>query len=990
MTETPPAKSRPLRLVLALVGVALVLAAGLTWLNRRTLAREALTGWLRSKGIQSDAQVEAFGPSAFIARLRVGDPQAPDFAAERVEVRYRVRFGGLDVTSVTLRKPVIRAQLRADGLHVGALDPLVQEFLRRPPQPDAAKPRVAIDDGILALATDYGPMRLAADALVEDGKLMSLVASSAPARLRGRDFDLALGAGAIKSTTRGGRIAIALNLPILSAAAAAGELADGRLVATADAPYPDLENRRGDGALRLGVRITAARLASGDQSLADADLATTFSGQASGWIPNLVVSGAGRVDLTARTGNFADGRVGALQASLASDDLAWSRPKGDLVTGALRARAVADNLLVADLDVSGLDLRGSGALNATPARIRLTADLAAQGRGRYEGLGAPQAADDPGLVAIKRAARGFRVAAPAVALDLDTGRPAPLVVRLTRPARLLPDSGGQVQLSDLATPARLTISGGGLPEVDATLSRLELGPNPFADLTVRASASVGPIQDGKIDVAGRVRLGARGASFTADRCAPVSVRRIEFGENDVEAFAGRVCPAGGPVFAMTGGAWRFTANVEAVAASLPVAQVRIDKAAGRITASGAGQRLNADVQIAKAEVSDTGAATRFYPLNVSGEASLAQGDLRASFTARRPGRDVVATARLLHEVSTGRGGVDIETPEIQFADGGLQPVQISPLASAIGSPAVGSAKFQGRFAWSADGVASGGTLTVPGLDFVSPAGPVKGLKGIFLFESLAPLKALPGQSLAVAQVDTLVPVTNLEASFGVENDVLTIAGGQAEVGGGKVRVETLEIPLAPDTPSRGVLILEGVQLHDLVEASPFGDKVEFDAKVSGRLPFEAEGTKIRISGGELKAIQPGRISIDRTALTGVQAEGAIAAPTDVPDPNSTFTDFAYQAMENLAFDTLEATIESRRDGRMGVLFHIVGRHDPPQKQRIRLTLMDLIKRRFLNKPLPLPSGTGVNLTLDTSVNLDDLLADYAEYQKAKNSAPVQP
>ncbi|PZQ55171.1 MAG: C4-dicarboxylate ABC transporter, partial [Phenylobacterium zucineum] len=257
-------------------------------------------------------------------------------------------------------------------------------------------------------------------------------------------------------------------------------------------------------------------------------------------------------------------------------------------------------------------------------------------------------------------------------------------------------------------------------------------------------------------------------------------------------------------------------------------------------------------------------------------------------------------------------------------------------------------------------------------------------------ESLAPLKALPGQSLSVASIDTLVPVTNLEASFGVEGNVLTIAGGQAEVGGGKVRVETLEIPLAPDTPSRGVLVLEGVQLHDLVEASPFGDKVEFDAKVSGRLPFEANGTKIRISGGELKAIQPGRISIDRSALTGVQADGAIAAPTDVPDPNSTFTDFAYQAMENLAFDKLEATIESRRDGRMGVLFHIVGRHDPPQKQRIRLTLMDLIQRRFLGKPLPLPSGTGVNLTLDTSVNLDDLLADYAEYQKAKNSAPVQP
>ncbi|HKP79092.1 MAG TPA: hypothetical protein VJU34_08205, partial [Phenylobacterium sp.] len=108
------------------------------------------------------------------------------------------------------------------------------------------------------------------------------------------------------------------------------------------------------------------------------------------------------------------------------------------------------------------------------------------------------------------------------------------------------------------------------------------------------------------------------------------------------------------------------------------------------------------------------------------------------------------------------------------------------------------------------------------------------------------------------------------------------------------------------------------------------------------------------------------------------------------DPNATFTDFAYQAMENLAFDKLEASIASQPDGRLGVIFHIVGKHDPPTRQKIKLSLMDLIRKRFLGKALPLPSGTGVNLTLDTSLNLDDLLSDYAEYQKARSSAPVQP
>jgi hypothetical protein len=235
----------------------------------------------------------------------------------------------------------------------------------------------------------------------------------------------------------------------------------------------------------------------------------------------------------------------------------------------------------------------------------------------------------------------------------------------------------------------------------------------------------------------------------------------------------------------------------------------------------------------------------------------------------------------------------------------------------------------------------------------------------------------------------MVLLTGLRARFELADNLLKVEGGEASVGGGRIRAETLEVPLAPGAPTRGILHIEGVQLHDLVEASPFGDKVDLDAKVSGRIPFEMTGAKVRISGGVLKADQPGRLSIDRAALTGVQADTPTTIPSEV-NPNDTFTDFAYQAMENLAFETLEVTVASREDGRLGMLFHIVGRHDPPTRQRIRLTVMDLIQRKFLGQKLPLPSGTGVNLTLDTTLNLDDLMADWGEFQRAKSSAPVQP
>jgi hypothetical protein len=83
-------------------------------------------------------------------------------------------------------------------------------------------------------------------------------------------------------------------------------------------------------------------------------------------------------------------------------------------------------------------------------------------------------------------------------------------------------------------------------------------------------------------------------------------------------------------------------------------------------------------------------------------------------------------------------------------------------------------------------------------------------------------------------------------------------------------------------------------------------------------------------------------------------------------------------------------VNSLDNGRLGVLLHVKGEHTPPQKQEIRLTIMELIRRDFMNKTLPLPSGTKVDLTLDTSLNMDQLLKDFADYQALRGSQAVQP
>ncbi|TAJ71062.1 MAG: C4-dicarboxylate ABC transporter [Phenylobacterium sp.] len=994
-----PRSTRRLIRILAVVGVALLIVVGAVWLNRKALAREALTGWLRSKGVAADAQVEAFGPTAFTARLRIGDPDDPDFSAERVDVRYRARITGLEVVSVTLRKPVLRAQFRQGQLKVGALDPLVQEFLRRPPQPSVKPPRIRIDGGVLVLATDYGPMRVAADALVADGKLQALAATSAPARLRGAAFDLSLGAGSLKAVTRNGRIDVALAAPVASARAGAAELADGRINLVAQLPYPDFQKRRGDGAVVAALGLTGRRIAVAGQVLDGAELKAGLSGQATGWIPDLAVSGKSTASLLATAGRFSATEAKAIRLAVASDDLRWTRKGGDRVAGTVRLNGGVEGLDAGDLRLSAFTATAGGSISASAAAVEAALDGAAIGEGGWMGLGPVTAQDTPDMAAIKRAVRSFRIAAPGFAVRLKDGA---ATVSLPKPVRIATSGGGAVELAGrpgapVFGPSggafRLAVKGGGLPALEVDIAKLTLADGgAVASGRVRVRASVGFVQGGDLDATGRLQVANGGVTFTAERCVAIRAERLDFGANDIERLSGRLCPAGGPLFRMTGADWRIAGRAEAVTATAPFVEGRVVGGAGRIEARSQGGQVTARAHIDTARQEDTAAETRFNPFLMSGEASLSEFIWRADLDFKLPNGAPLGKALVTQDGRLGLGVVVIETGMLQFAEGGLQPAQLSPLASAVGSPVVGSAKFKGRFDWTPEGSTSNGSISIPSLDFRSPAGPVSGLKGELAFSSLAPLVAAPGQELTVDRVQGFVLLEHLRANFAVSDNLLKVEGGEAQVGGGKVSVETLEIPLVPGAPTRGIIRLEGVQLHDLVEASPFGDKVDLDAKVSGTIPFEMTGNKVRISGGDLKAIQPGRLSIDRSALTGVTADSPLAepAPPAAANPSDTFSDFAYQAMENLAFDTLDATIASQPDGRLGVLFHIIGKHDPPQKQQIRLSLMDLIRQKFLGKPLPLPSGTGVNLTLDTTLNLDDLLADYVNYQNLHHSAPVQP
>jgi hypothetical protein len=58
------------------------------------------------------------------------------------------------------------------------------------------------------------------------------------------------------------------------------------------------------------------------------------------------------------------------------------------------------------------------------------------------------------------------------------------------------------------------------------------------------------------------------------------------------------------------------------------------------------------------------------------------------------------------------------------------------------------------------------------------------------------------------------------------------------------------------------------------------------------------------------------------------------------------------------------------------------------RQDLRIPLSEFISREFLNRILPLPSDTGIDLTLDTTLNLNQLIGDLLEMNRARRGQPA--
>ncbi|WP_029972275.1 intermembrane phospholipid transport protein YdbH family protein [Brevundimonas naejangsanensis] len=1043
-----PRKPSAVRTLMKGVGVALmvllVLAAAL-YLNRRAAARELLVGWLERKGVDADVEVERLEVNGFVGKISIGDPKNPDFKVERVEVDYALGLpwskAGLGVTPsrVRLVRPIVRAAWKDGKLSLGSLDPLVEEFTGKPPKPDSRAPLVIVERGQARIDTEYGPVNLLADARIDNGKLMRLSGRMPAASLKSGGIEARGLGGVIEATTTGDRLAVALDLQAERFAAKDQASSEGAVLhLKGDLPYPDMKTRRGDGRVALTGRFTAdAAGGAGVSSRAvNADLA--FVGQVAGWINRYDLKGKGRLATTAGSVaaeglqaraldlGLTDAEV-AVAGGVEADKARWSvttrarlnveagragetRLEGlSLSSASLRAGGHGDALeaqapvalQARSVRAKDFSLRGaSGALNLDVVRDAVTRiDLQGAVKADHAAvtsLGGPTADDLPEMAALKRALGDFALNAPRFRLSGDN---AGLELTLPQPITARPANGGELRLEAHRKPlfasgegasgggalSLTSTRGGGLPDARFEGVEWRLTRGGFAArLKGRAGLDFGPARDIAFSTQGELASSGGRLTYTADDCIPLTIGKLDLGENSVEAISGRICPGDEPLITAQGGAWRARGRLADVQATAPFLEMRFSQAEGRLAVDGAAKGLSMRAAISKAQVSDVADPARFLPLQAKGEAQLADEVWTAGFDLTRLGHEV-GRIDLRHDGRLQAGGAAIAAPNLTFTEHGLQPADLSPLvADYVKSPVEGSAGFEGRFDWTAEGATSSGVLTVPDLDFTSPAGKVQGLKGGVEFTSLTPLITAPDQTLTADRVQTVTPLTDFQLTFGLDEKALTIGGGRIQAAGGRISVEPLSLPLTPGEGWGGVIVVEGVQLNELLKSANLQDKAELDAVVSGRLPFTYDPKAgWRIVGGVLNGVRPGRLSIQPEVFDDLGAGGANSA--DLP-PN-TMQDLAYQAMQDLAISDLTAEVNSLDEGRLGVRFRINGRHDPPQREQLRLTFMELIRRDFMNKKLNLPSDTPIDLTLDTTWNANQIVSDLLEYAR-RGEAPV--
>jgi hypothetical protein len=548
-------------------------------------------------------------------------------------------------------------------------------------------------------------------------------------------------------------------------------------------------------------------------------------------------------------------------------------------------------------------------------------------------------------------------------------------------ALLLRVAPSTVSLSETALSGSfaMNLRAPSVPQLDLTVASFTAQPGQMdATLALKGRMSLGALQDGAIDAQATARLHDGVLDLTLQRCADVKLggyaaKRGRMLTNTTAV----LCPAADqPFVRVSSQGWTLQSNARSVRATLPAGALQVSGGEAQISVSGATAVPRDGTIRLSAMVSDAGKARRFTPEKISGTVLIADATVHAKLALGAGPRAIpIGTISAVHDLHTGTGTAALDFPTIAFSPQGLQAAQISPMLASL-VQADGIAKFSGHVQWTAKRITSDGRLDVEALRFSSPLGVAQQLSTHMVFTSLIPPETAPNQRIAIERVDWVQPLTRATTAVTLTPKQLRVAETRTELTGGEVSVSTVDVPLRAGATVHGTIRISRLALGKLIAASNLGEKLKLEGSVSGSLPFTFGPEGLRFANGHIEADGPGKLSINHT-LWGKGETNSVEKA-------------AYQALENLSYQSLTASLESVPGGRLRAVFHVVGYDDGPGTPHAEFSLSDLLTGQAFQKEIPIPRGTAINLTLDSSLNFDELLRGYQatwSQMKAQNGAP---
>ncbi len=313
-----------------------------------------------------------------------------------------------------------------------------------------------------------------------------------------------------------------------------------------------------------------------------------------------------------------------------------------------------------------------------------------------------------------------------------------------------------------------------------------------------------------------------------------------------------------------------------------------------------------------ANITDRQSPPRFMPGSIKGSVATTPAGLDFELRAKNAGEGPGVEIRGSYDRKSSAGTARLRLEPLEFTEGGLQPVRLSPQFGESIESASGVVEAHGSVAWSADApLRSSFDFIARDLSMTSELGSFERLNAAIRIEGPSPYSSPPRQLLSMARIDFGLELTNgLVALQLLPDGRIDIESAEWSLAGGKIHTRGV---VDLDAPTQKlVLELEELDLSKLLELVDL-DGLSGTGLLSGKIPLVRRGSTIEIRGGKLSGANGGgRVQY---------LSGAFNAESIGSDQNM---NVVFKALENLHYDTIEAKLDGDTDGPVLLSIRLLG------------------------------------------------------------------